>query len=81
MRIPGVLRKQFICARDGKVGGVYMREIQEAADLRKQRMSRAWPGAQQRSSDRPSLETWRRSLPRWIYGLINGAIQSTDRCL
>jgi hypothetical protein len=31
--IPGFLRKQFICARNGKVaGGVYMWETQEAAE-------------------------------------------------
>lgn len=33
LRIPGFIRKQFICARDGKVaGGVYMWESQEAAE-------------------------------------------------
>ena len=33
LEIPGFLRKQFICARDGKVaGGVYMWETQEAAE-------------------------------------------------
>ncbi len=33
LKIPGFLRKQFICARDGKVaGGVYMWESQEAAE-------------------------------------------------
>jgi Putative mono-oxygenase ydhR len=33
LEIPGFLRKQFICARDGKVaGGVYMWESQEAAE-------------------------------------------------
>ena len=32
-KIPGFLRKQFICARAGKVaGGVYMRESQEVAE-------------------------------------------------
>ena len=32
LAIPGFLRKQFICARDGKVaGGVYMWESREAA--------------------------------------------------
>ena len=32
-KIPGFLRKQFICARGGKVaGGVYMWESQEAAE-------------------------------------------------
>ena len=31
LEIPGFLRKQFICARDGKVaGGVYIWESQEA---------------------------------------------------
>jgi hypothetical protein len=33
LKIPGFLRKQFICNRDGKVaGGVYMWESQEAAE-------------------------------------------------
>jgi Putative mono-oxygenase ydhR len=33
LKIPGFLRKQFICARGGKVaGGVYMWESQEAAE-------------------------------------------------
>jgi len=33
LAIPGFLRKQFICARAGKVaGGVYMWESQEAAE-------------------------------------------------
>jgi hypothetical protein len=33
LKIPGFLRKQFICNRDGKVaGGVYMCESQEAAE-------------------------------------------------
>jgi putative monooxygenase ydhR len=33
LKIPGFLRKQFICARSGKVaGGVYMWESQEAAE-------------------------------------------------
>jgi hypothetical protein len=33
LKIPGFLRKQFICAGDGKVaGGVYMWESQEAAE-------------------------------------------------
>ena len=33
LAIPGFLRKQFICARDGKVaGGVYLWETQEAAE-------------------------------------------------
>ena len=33
LKIPGFLRKQYICARDGKVaGGVYMWESQEAAE-------------------------------------------------
>jgi hypothetical protein len=33
LEIPGFLRKQFICARGGKVaGGVYMWESQEAAE-------------------------------------------------
>lgn len=33
LKIPGFLRKQFICSRDGKVaGGVYMWETQEAAE-------------------------------------------------
>ena len=32
LKIPGFLRKQFICSRNGKVaGGVYMWESQEAA--------------------------------------------------
>ncbi len=33
LRVPGFLRKQFICSRDGSVaGGVYMWETQEAAE-------------------------------------------------
>jgi hypothetical protein len=33
LKIPGFLRKQFICARNGKVaGGVYMWANQEAAE-------------------------------------------------
>ena len=33
LAIPGFLRKQFICARGGKVaGGVYLWETQEAAE-------------------------------------------------
>ena len=33
LKIPGFLRKQFICARDGKIaGGAYMWESQEAAE-------------------------------------------------
>jgi Putative mono-oxygenase ydhR len=33
LKVPGFLRKQFICARDGKVaGGVYMWESQEVAE-------------------------------------------------
>jgi len=33
LKVPGFLRKQFICDRDGKVaGGVYMWESQEAAE-------------------------------------------------
>jgi hypothetical protein len=33
LKIPGFVRKQFICARDGKVaGGVYMWESREAAE-------------------------------------------------
>ncbi len=33
LKIPGFLRKQFICDRGGKVaGGVYMWETQEAAE-------------------------------------------------
>jgi hypothetical protein len=33
LKIPGFLRKQFICARGGKVaGGVYLWESQEAAE-------------------------------------------------
>lgn len=33
LKIPGFLRKQFICAGDGRVaGGVYMWENQEAAE-------------------------------------------------
>jgi hypothetical protein len=33
LKIPGFLRKQFICARNGKVaGGVYLWETQEAAE-------------------------------------------------
>ena len=33
LKIPGFLRKQFICARGGKVaGGVYMWESQQAAE-------------------------------------------------
>lgn len=33
LKIPGFLRKQFICADDGKVaGGVYMWESREAAE-------------------------------------------------
>jgi hypothetical protein len=34
LKIPGFVRKQFICAPSGKVaGGVYMWEDQEAAEL------------------------------------------------
>ena len=33
LRVPGFVRKQFICRRDGKVaGGAYMWESQEAAE-------------------------------------------------
>jgi hypothetical protein len=33
LKIPGFLRKQFICARDGRVaGGVYLWQSQEAAE-------------------------------------------------
>jgi hypothetical protein len=33
LKIPGFVRKQFICARDGKVaGGAYMWESREAAE-------------------------------------------------
>jgi hypothetical protein len=33
LKIPGFLRKQFICARGGKIaGGVYMWETQDAAE-------------------------------------------------
>jgi len=33
LKIPGFLRKEFICARGGKIaGGVYMWESQEAAE-------------------------------------------------
>ena len=33
LKVPGFLRKQFICARDGTVaGGVYLWESQEAAE-------------------------------------------------
>jgi hypothetical protein len=33
LRVPGFVRKQFICRRDGKIaGGAYMWESQEAAE-------------------------------------------------